>query len=115
VPEILGLWEQYKAALVICRNTMLPVFLATVLGCYCWAKVSVSAQQSVASSGLLLLLTFCLVMGSYTVVLVPFILASDLLQNRFFTGTTDGALYGRLILLVVIGAIVAFYYGIIVK
>jgi hypothetical protein len=54
-------------------------------------------------------------MGSYTVVLVPFILASDLLQNRFFTGTTDGALYGRLILLVVIGAIVAFYYGIIVK
>ena len=113
--ELKGLWAQYYSALVICRNTMAPVFLVTVLGSYFWAKVSVSASQSIAYSGLLLALVLCLVMGSYAIVLVPFLVIANFIEHRVFDHGRNAVLNSRLATMALLGVALGAYYGIVLK
>ena len=94
---------------------MAPVFLATVLGSYFWAKVSVTASQSIAYSGLLLALVLCLVMGSYAIVLVPFLVIANFIEHRVFDHGRNAILKSRLVTMVLLATALGAYYGVIVK
>lgn len=113
--ELKGLWAQYYSALIICRNTMAPAFLAAVLGSYFWARTSVTASQSIAYSGLLLALVLCLVMGSYAVVLVPFLVIANFIEHRVFEHGKNSVLKSRLTTMVLLALLLGVYYGVLVK
>lgn len=113
--EIGGIWQQYLAALVVCRNVMLPVFVAGMVYSYFGAKLSVTSAQSFANTGIMLMFTFCLVMGSYAIVLVPFIVIADALNRAFLHDGVNAVLYGRLALLAVALTLCGVYYGVYIQ
>ena len=77
--EILGIWAQTWSALNICITTIAPLFLLVILGCYIYGKMNDS--QVIASVGLVYAYVFLVVIGSYAVVIVPFILISRLITT----------------------------------
>jgi hypothetical protein len=72
--EIMGIWTQCLQALFICWLHIGPVFAAAIAACYCFGKLSQS--QAISSVGITLVLLLIMIMGSYCLVIVPFLLVA---------------------------------------
>ena len=76
--EVISIWNQCWAAMFCSTMTIGPTFLAITLMSYTGGKIT--SSQSVASIGVIYLYLYLVIMGSYLVAILPFILIS-----RIFT------------------------------
>lgn len=82
--EILSVWDQAVNALQIAGNFIVPVFLSIVLFFYVNGKLN--QDQAIASIGIVFAMFLVLIMGTYIVAIIPFILVS-----RFITSLVTDA------------------------
>jgi hypothetical protein len=75
--EVLSLWEQAYLALSMFGSVVVPFFLLFVV--YFYVQSKISGRDSIASVGAVFCIFGALILGSYLMVTVPFILVSRFL------------------------------------
>jgi hypothetical protein len=109
--ELVSLWRQSWTAINVSLTTVGPLFLILILLSYVFSQITQS--QTVASVGLVYIFVFLLVVGSYFLATVPFIVLANAI-NALVNPTSDSAQkdFARLALLltVVAGAVLTFQH-----
>lgn len=72
--EIMSLWNQSLSTLLNCMTIIGPMFMIIILTAYVFGKIHNS--QAIASVGIVYTLLFMIIMGSYVLATLPFILIS---------------------------------------
>lgn len=109
----LSLYQHYSAALHLCISILLPTFLTLIIISDILAVLFES--QLIASVGLVYIFIFLIIIGSYMLAIVPYIIVLNALDNLFHpklnkSGAND--FIGVSILFAVVGmAVVYFNYG----
>lgn len=101
--ELQAVWTQCLQALFTCSLYTGPIFAAVVLFCYAVGKITVN--KAVASIGVAYASLFLLIMGSYVVAIVPFVLVSKMVTQSVFFGSNkekDSEVHVRLFLFLLI-------------
>ena len=110
--EISNLAEQYWSTLSHCFSTIGPLFLFLVLVLY--AVSALTGSQAIASTGLVYVFTFLIIMGSFYCATLPFIIVSNTISRLIFpNGTSNQRDLTRVaFLMLTIGvAFTLFQYG----
>ena len=95
--EVISIWNQCWSAMFICMMTIGPVFLTITLISYTVSKIT--SSQAIASVGVIYTYIYLVIMGSYIVVILPFLVMSRLFTS-LVSGSADTTVNIRVLMLV---------------